>query len=226
MEIIIDSRMRKIEKEYLSQFGKLIEILPQDSVYDEISAHPDIFFCKINDKIIKEPSLQINVGIDGKENVLGVYPEDVKYNVCQIGKYVVHNFDYTDKKILEIIEKEKLIKINVKQGYSNCSICTINNNACLTSDIGIFNSMISHDIDCLFISNTHIKLLDKNGLKTKINGFIGGACCVINNNFILFGDSNLLENKNELVEFINKYNLKFVDFKNLEIHDYGGVILL
>ena len=47
MKIIIDSRMRNEEKKYLKKHGELIEIECQDSVYDEISAHPDIFFCKI-----------------------------------------------------------------------------------------------------------------------------------------------------------------------------------
>ena len=47
MKIIIDSRMRNEEKEYLKKYGELIEIECQDCVYDEISAHPDIFFCKI-----------------------------------------------------------------------------------------------------------------------------------------------------------------------------------
>ena len=47
MKIIIDSRMREVEKEYLSRFGELVEIVPQDSVYEEISGHPDIFFTKL-----------------------------------------------------------------------------------------------------------------------------------------------------------------------------------
>ena len=54
MKIIIDSRMRKVEKEYLSQYGDLIELPDQSSVYEEISSHPDIFFCKINNQIFHQ----------------------------------------------------------------------------------------------------------------------------------------------------------------------------
>ena len=59
MKIIIDSRMRKIEKEYLSQYGDLIELPYQSSVYEEISSHPDIFFCKINNQIFQAPNLKL-----------------------------------------------------------------------------------------------------------------------------------------------------------------------
>ena len=52
MKLIIDSRMRKQEKECLSKFGELIEIPYQNTVYEEISSHPDIFFCKIDNKLL------------------------------------------------------------------------------------------------------------------------------------------------------------------------------
>lgn len=57
-----------------------------------------------------------------------------------------------------------------------------------------------------------------------MHGFIGGASFKIHNKFILFGDSNYLRSKNEIINFLNKYNLELVDFKNLNIYDYGGII--
>lgn len=58
-----------------------------------------------------------------------------------------------------------------------------------------------------------------------MNGFIGGSSCIIDNKFILFGDSDKLNSKSKLVDFLNKQKLELIDFKNLEIIDYGGVIL-
>lgn len=226
MGIIIDSRMRKIEKDYLSNFGELIEISPQNCTYNEISAHPDIFFCKISGCIFKAPNLNIDIGIPGNDIVNYKYPNDVKYNVCQIGENVVHNFEFTDKKVLDFINSHKLKKIQVKQGYSNCSISVISDNACITSDTGIYRALKSEKIDCLLLKENNIKLLNKDGIETKMKGFIGGASCVINNEFILFGDSNYLKNKDELINFLNKYSLKLTDFKGLNIYDYGGVIIL
>lgn len=226
MKIIIDSRMRKEEKEYLLNFGELIEIAPQDDVYDEISAHPDIFFCKINNTIFRVPNLEINIGISGEENIGKNYPEDIKYNVAQVGRHVIHNFEFTDKKILDFIDRNNLNKINVQQGYSNCSTVAVSDTACITSDIGIYKAMKMNNIDCLLLQGNTIKLLDKNGLETKMNGFIGGASTVLNNKFILFGDVDYLQDKNKLLEFLDKYELELVDFKNLPIYDYGGVVLI
>lgn len=135
MKIVIDSRMREIEKEYLSRFGDLIEILPQDSVYEEISGHPDIFFTKLNNFLFRAPNLEMKVGISGEDMVGFNYPEDIRYNVCQVGNFVVHNFKYTDKRVLEYINENGFEKVQVNQGYSNCSTCVISNNACITSDV-------------------------------------------------------------------------------------------
>lgn len=226
MKIIIDSRMREIEKEYLSRFGELIEVLPQDSVYDEISGHPDIFFCKLNNVLFRSPSLKMDLGVVGNDSVNTKYPNDVKYNVCQIGNNVIHNFEFTDKSILEYIDKHKLDKIQVNQGYSNCSISVVSDSSCITSDVGIYEVLKLRNIDCLLLNDNNIKLLNRNGLETNMKGFIGGATCVIENNFILFGDSDYLQNKMDLLKFLNKYNLELIDFKGLNIYDYGGVITI
>lgn len=135
MNIIVDSRMREIEKEYLSRFGELIEIAPQDSVYEEISGHPDIFFCKVNNCLFRAPNLELDLGISGGDSVGFKYPADIKYNVCQLGNLVIHNFKYTDKNVLDFIEKNGLDKVQVSQGYSNCSTCVVSDNACITSDV-------------------------------------------------------------------------------------------
>lgn len=226
MKIIIDSRMREIEKEYLSRFGELIEILPQSSVYDEISGHPDIFFCKLNNCLFRAPNLDMNIGEVGKDSVGLNYPGDIKYNVCQLGEFVIHNFKYTDDRVLDFIERSKLKKVQVNQGYSNCSISVVSDGACITSDSGIYEALKMKNIDVLLISEINIGLVDKNGLKTNMSGFIGGASCVIGNKFILFGDANHLENKNALVRFIERYGLELVDFMGFDIIDYGGIITL
>ena len=230
MKIIIDSRMREVEKNYIKKYGELVELKYQDSVYDEISSHPDIFVCRIKNEIIKAKNLELeqikNIGITGKEELNKDYPEDVKYNVCCIGNFVIHNFKYTDENILKIIEKERLTKIDVAQGYSNCSIANISDNSCITTDMGIYNILKKHNIDVLLVKEQNIKLLDKKLNESNMQGFIGGATAVIDNKFILFGDSNFLNNKKDIIEFIKKYNLELVEFKGLDIIDYGGIVII
>lgn len=229
MKIIIDSRMRKKEKEYLKKYGELVEIECQPSIYDEISAHPDIFFCKINNKIFQAPNLQLKEKLEttqGQTPVEPKYPNDIKYNICQIGKNITHNFKHTDSAVLEYINYTNLKKINVNQGYTKCSISVTSENSCITSDEGIYKTLQKENIDVLLLKDEIIHLLDKNKNITNMNGFIGGATCIIDNKFILFGDSNKLKNKTELIKFLNKQNLELVNFKNEEIIDYGGIIII
>ncbi len=228
MKIIIDSRMRNEEKEYLKKYGELIEIECQDCVYDEISAHPDIFFCKINDQIFQAPNLKLEKQLKtqkGSSSVGKQYPDDVKYNICQIGKKIIHNFKYTDSLVNDYINSIGLEKINIKQGYTKCSIAVTSENSCITSDEGIYKTLQKENIDVLLLRDEIIHLQDKNKNITNMNGFIGGSSCIIDNKFILFGDSDKLNSKSKLVDFLNKQKLELIDFKNLEIIDYGGVIL-
>lgn len=59
-----------------------------------------------------------------------------------------------------------------------------------------------------------------------MKGFIGGASCVIENKFILFGDIDYLKNKDKIITFLKKHGLELIDFKKLNVYDYGGVIVI
>ena len=53
--LVIDERMRSIEKETLKSLGyNLIEVKKNNEIYPEISSHVDIFACKVKEKIIAE----------------------------------------------------------------------------------------------------------------------------------------------------------------------------
>lgn len=219
--LIIDSRIREEEEKFLADFFNIIKLTPSSDVYSEISGHSDIFYCKIDDKIICSPNAKFidKSFIVGNLPVKEKYPEDVRYNVCQIGDILVAN-KYTDKKILENWNKEVVI---VNQGYTKCSLSVTSNNSCITSDRGIEKALRQKGIKVTLISEDNISLLDD----SKMNGFIGGATFVFDNKFVLFGDFNYLkkENQETIIENLNENNLELVYFKNLKIRDYGGAII-
>ena len=231
MNIIIDNRMRAVEKEYLASFGDLIELSKYEKLYDEITSHPDIFITKINDKLICAPCIKdllesrISNFIVGEKDPSQPYPNDICYNVCVFGNFAIGNFSYLDKRVIEIIDETNKTKINVNQGYSNCSCRPINDNALITSDKGIYDECIKNGIDVLYLETDSIKLLDSNNQFSNMKGFIGGATCIIDNTLILFGSIDFLgnENKLKLLSFLDKYNIKIKDFSDFEIIDYGGV---
>ncbi|MEG0072908.1 MAG: hypothetical protein RR594_02680 [Clostridia bacterium] len=227
--LIIDKRMRNVEKEYFLENGfNLVELQTQKNIYEEVSSHVDIFFCKIGDSIISGadtidyiPEHVKNVHL-GNSVVSKEYPNDIKYNVACIGKRAIHTFKNTDYVVKKIIKQKEYEQIPVKQGYSRCSIVATSDNSCITSDIGIAKILRKNNIDVLYINEETIRLLKKDSSQSLMNGFIGGATYVLDNKFILFGDINKLKSAEKIKEHIKKYNLELVDFKDLEVTDYGS----
>lgn len=233
-KLIIDCRMRSIEKEYLKSLGyNIIELNKQKHVYEEISSHVDVFCVKINNKIILEPCVYNEFTLDEKYVVKGKsylkekYPFDIAYNVCQIGQNVVHNFKYTDEIVLEIIKKEKLNTININQGYSNCSIAVIDSNSAIVTDKNIAEILIKNKIDVLLIDDDlDIKLLKNNGEYSNMKGFVGGCITRIDDKVIIFGELSKIDRNGKIRKFIESRNLKIIEFRGMDVIDYGGILAL
>lgn len=230
--LIIDSRMRDVEKDKLIDLGyELLEIIKNEEIYEEISSHVDIFACKVGKKIVIEPSQYIKMHqnescIKGQSKVKSKYPEDIKYNVCIIGKKAIHYFEYTDEILKQELINNGYELINTKQGYTNCSIAVIDNNSAIVTDKGLFKILKAHGIDVLFIQEElDIKLFNENKYSDK-KGFIGGCISRIGNKIIVFGDLNKIDEKQKIRNFINRKGLEIIEFKGLDVIDYGGIIEL
>lgn len=227
-KVIIDNRMRQIEKQKLQNMGfEIIEVQTNPNVYTEISSHVDISVCKIENEIIVEPTQNMNNisnKIYGKERISAEYPHDIKYNVCIIGNFAIHNLKYTDK-----ILKQKLIDngfelVNTTQGYTNCSIAVIDENSAIVTDKGLNKILQKHGIKTLYLDEKlDIKLLNENEYSEK-TGFIGGCISRIKNKIIVFGDLDKIDFQNKIRSFIHERNLEVIEFKGLDVIDYGGLI--
>lgn len=241
--ILADFRMRKEEKEYIKSLGyKIIEVSYNPDLYDEIAAHVDISYVKIDDEVITSPDRFVDLSkiikcSVGKSDLESKYPRDIPYNVCIMGKNAIHNFKYTDEIVKKKLEKKEFNLINVKQGYTKCSIAVIDEKSCITSDLNIAKKLMDNDIDVLFVNEPDIKLLKRtNSNETMQNkmffeysnmqGFIGGAMVRIDNEVVLFGDVNKLLNKNKIINFIQSKGIKFKWFEGLDVIDYGSVVVI
>lgn len=155
------------------------------------------------------------------------YPEDVKYNICQIGNRVVHHFKLTDHTILEFINQERLKEIQISQGYANCSIAVIDQNAVIVTDPKIAEILRKDKIDVLYLTDMpDIKLLNEKNKYSQMQGFIGGTMARIEDKIVIFGDLRKIDKENKIRNFIQKYDLEIVDFEGLDVIDYGGIVLL
>lgn len=234
MKLIIDKRMRQIEKEKLKELGYvLIELNQNETVYEEISSHVDIFICKIGEKIIVEPSQynsikkQLEEKYDitqGSEVIENKYPFDIRYNVCVIGNKALHNFNYTDLNVKKELQLQGYELINTTQGYTNCSIAVIDKNSAIVTDKGLYKILQKHNIDVLYLEKElDIKLLSDGGY-SKRKGFIGGVITRIDDKVIVSGDLNKIDYNYQIRTFIEKRKLEIIEFKGLDVIDYGGMV--
>jgi hypothetical protein len=90
--------------------------------------------------------------IKGGKTLSRNYPEDIAYNVARIGRYAVHNTKHTDQVLKYYLEEAGIEFIHVNQGYTKCSIAPLSENKALTSDFLIYEKLISHNIDCMYIN--------------------------------------------------------------------------
>ena len=230
---LVDKRITIDMKNKLNSLNiNIVESAPCIETYNAISCHPDITLLKINgNNIIVAPNvydyyseklvpLGFNI-IKGDSFIKNKYPYNIGYNVAIFGKYAIHNFKYTDKKILEFLDKNNFIKINVKQGYCKCSICIVDESSIITSDEGIYKEVMKHDIDCLLIKKGHIDLFDLN------YGFIGGCSGLISkDDLVFFGDISKHPNYNEIKKFIESKNKNIICLSTEKLLDLGSLIPL
>ena len=116
--------------------------------------------------------------------------------------------------------------INVKQGYTNCSIAVIDEHSAITSDKGLYKALISKKIDTLFLDYIPNIKLYSNGEYSNKNGFIGGAISRIGGNIVVFGDLGKIDREHKIRDFIKRRNLNIIDFEDLDVIDYGGIMEL
>ena len=101
----------------------------------------------------------------------GEYPDNIKLNTITFDKTMIGNIQHIDESLIELAKSKNYKFINVKQGYTKCSSCKISENAVITSDKSIYNSL-KDIIDVLIINEGHIKLYDsKRGGPTKNSSF-------------------------------------------------------
>ena len=178
--------------------------------YDAVSAHPDIYICKIDDNNI----------FHGDPNELGFnYPDNVKFNAVVMGEYFIHNLKFTSEKLLEEAKCLNKTLVNVPQGYTKCNMAVVSDNAAITSDMGIAHALTAMNvaIDLLVVAPGHVIL------KGFPHGFIGGASGRVGDEMIFHG--NLAEHPdfNKIADFVKKHNCKLTYFEDFGLEDIGSI---
>lgn len=223
MYIFIDAKIPQKAKEELSKKGTLLELSTKNTVYPEISGHPDIFCTQYKNQIIAAPFLieknffpkDLKV-IKGSKNPGFKYPQSAVYNAVLGQKYLIHNLNITESQVLKNYPKEN--RIFVKQGYCRCNLLSLNENTFISSDLGISKVLKGKGFKIFYIDPSPILL---KGFK---NGFFGGCTGILEDEMYILGSLKFLKEELELRAFIKKAGLEIVELYNGALFDGGSII--
>lgn len=151
-------------------------------------------------------------------NIKSPYPNDCLLNFADIGDYIICNKSIFPQEILEALPQKQMI--DVKQGYSKCSVCIVKHNTIITDDISIYNAVSRYDnIKSLLVEkgSVHIEKYDY--------GFIGGCCGLIDKDLLLFnGDLSTHTDFDKIKEFLYDNDINYIDIKGKPLTDIGSII--
>lgn len=224
----VDCRITEKEFNILNKENlNIIKIPKSPYLYDSICAHPDIQVnISSNNEIViaKNSLLNINLLKNFKtyysnKNLENKYPKNIFLNAINLEKYFIHNLKYTDSVLLEQNKTKELI--NIKQGYSKCSCAIVNDNALITSDLGIYNTLSKYPIDLLLIPSGDITL------KSLPYGFIGGSCGLIaEDKMAFFGNLSKHSYGEDIKNFLFKHNVKPIYLSESKLIDRGSLLTI
>lgn len=205
-----------------------IPVIESDRVSKPISRHSDVLYRKLSDDtVIASACQKENFSFLNKagynilvcDNLSPGYNTESYLNFIINDKYIICNPKTALKMESEYTTNKKTI--NVKQGYTSCSVVCVNNEAYITDDENIYNTLSENNIACLKIKKGDIEL---NGYNY---GFIGGASVKLDEENILFlGDIKDLTDKNNVIEFCRKYNMNTLFIKDKKLKDIGSALIL
>lgn len=218
-------------KEYLkSKRYELIEVKKTEAVYEAVSAHSDIYLCKIYGELVvapvqvplmREDLLRCGVSYyEGVDRVGYKYPANIRYNAAQVGRHLIHDTRYTDPAILNIARELGMKLVRVKQGYTKCNLVVVDDNSVITSDPGLAAAMEKQGIEVLMIAQGHV------GLPGLPYGFLGGASGKVDYEIIFNGNLSAHPDFESIRKFIRQRGLRVTWFEDYPLEDIGSIIQL
>jgi len=228
MLFIIDKNFPAEAKSNLNLYGKVLEFSTNDITYPQISNHPDIFFCKVDDILFCSPNtpetfirLIISKGVSvskGSKPVEQKYPFSALYNAVFTENYFIHNLKISDIILKNAAGSRKVI--DVKQGYCRCSLLPLKDNSFITSDEGINKKLVSEGLNVLYV-NPHGILLPGEDY-----GLFGGTCGISDNRIFVLGNLKYFAEGDKVRTYLENLKYEIVELHNGPLYDGGSILIL
>ncbi len=224
--ILADSRIPRQALKSLTNYGEVIEVFSNRIVYQGISGHPDIFFCRTGKGLIYAPNTpqyliqkltekKVTL-IPGRAKLEKKYPATAMYNALVSDRVIIHNPSVTDPGLAEMTVD--LERIDVRQGYTRCNTVALNDNRFITSDRGIESVLLQRGMDVLYVNPETVVLP---GFP---HGFFGGTCGIFDQTLFLIGSLDHFPESKKLKSFLKDENI--IELCGGPLFDGGSLIFL
>ena len=148
------------------------------------------------------------------------YPSDVLFNACLSGDKLICNKKTVSRLILQAATELGYSIVDVPQGYTKCSVCTVSENAIITADKAIAVACRAQEIDVLEICEGHVSLPPYNF------GFIGGASGSYGDNVYFCGSLDAHPCAREIRNFCEKHGKNTICLSDKELFDVGSLLFI
>lgn len=148
------------------------------------------------------------------------YPDDAGLNACIIGNCAIYNPKTVSAELAEHFSSTGIRQIPVRQGYTKCSVCVVDEGTVICSDSIIAKKCADSLIDALYVPDPKIKL---SGFDY---GFIGGAAFKISDDALAFTGNIVSDVKNVIEDFLRRKSVRPVYLSRECVFDIGSAIPL
>lgn len=232
--VLMDGRIgEKIEKS-LTEAGILVlKTAAHTGIYEAVCFHPDMLLHHLGcndmvyapgtDGVLLDALAKLGFRlIPGLSRLSSKYPFNIAYNVARVGNLAFHNEKFTDPVLKMELDKRGVEFVDVKQGYSKCSISVVSQNAIITSDCGIERAAVKKGLDVLLLppeEGIRLPGLDY--------GFIGGSTGMLDKRlWAITGDAQNLKSFYKIHDFLTAKEVKIISLSDEYIVDVGSIIPL
>jgi len=149
------------------------------------------------------------------------YPTDCLLNGARVGLNLICGNNIISTEIILYCENRGISSIFVKQGYSKCSVCVIDNQSIITADEGIHNAALMAGLDSLLISAGYVDIEDYD------YGFLGGCCGKLDKSTLAFnGNIKNHPDYQRIKDFAKEKNVYLELLNSDPLFDIGGILPL
>jgi len=228
MLIIVDKKIPEEARINLQKYGELVLLETKGITEESISGHPDNFFLSSQKELIvatnlpqayKELLREKKVSFkEGSFNVEEKYPEAAHYNAVVTDNYFIHRADISDPEIIE--STKHLQQIHVSQGFTRCSLLPLRENNFITSDKGIYETLVKRGMQVLLVSPVNIIL------PGHAYGLFGGTCGIYDNTVFFLGSLAHHCDGEKIKIFLKNLGYNIIELYDGPLFDGGSILFI